>query len=205
MRIALDKLRPAPWNPRTIRDERFKNLCASIEADPGLLDLRPILATKDGTIYGGNMRYRAVAHLGWTDVPAILSDIPEQLAKERGMRDNGSWGEWKDDDLGALLAELKTAGTDLDLLGFESVERLLGTLTENDLAAEWQDMPAFEQGDLRPVKQVIVSFARLDDMEVFARLLGLRITPQTKSFWYPPRPEIDHDRAYVTAERLDAA
>lgn len=142
-RVPLTKLKPASWNPREIRSDRFKNLCASIEADPGLLDLRPILATKDGTIYGGNHRYRAVQHLGWTDVPAELSDIPEQLAKERGMRDNGSWADWKDDDLGSLLAELKASGSDIDLLGFDSPEldRLLNSITQ---------LPEEDEADLEP-------------------------------------------------------
>jgi len=142
-RVPLKKLHPAPWNPRTLRESRFVNLCKSIEADPGLLDLRPILATKDGTIYAGNMRYRAVQHLGWADVPTVLSDIPEQLAKERALRDNGSWGEWVEDDLGHLLAELKDAGSDIDLLGFDSPEldRLLNSVTQ---------VPEEDEADLEP-------------------------------------------------------
>ena len=44
---------PAPWNPRSIKDERFQNLCRSLEADPDFLQLRPILATADGTIFAG--------------------------------------------------------------------------------------------------------------------------------------------------------
>ena len=62
--VALAALSPAPWNPRTIKDERFENLCRSIEADPEFLNHRPVLAMADGTIYAGNMRYRAAQHLG---------------------------------------------------------------------------------------------------------------------------------------------
>src|SRR5947209_1183087 len=69
-RVPLTKLHPAPWNPRTIKDERFKNLCRSLEADPEFMVLRPVLATKDGLIYAGNMRFRAAQHLGWTDIEA---------------------------------------------------------------------------------------------------------------------------------------
>jgi hypothetical protein len=61
--VPLAALHPAPWNPRTIRDDRFKNLCDSITADPAFIWRRPILAQLDGTIYAGNMRYRAVEHL----------------------------------------------------------------------------------------------------------------------------------------------
>lgn len=90
--IPLVALCAAPWNPRSISDQRFQNLCRSIEADPEFLWLRPILATADGTIFAGNMRYRAAQHLSWETIPAILVDIPEQLARERALRDNAHRG-----------------------------------------------------------------------------------------------------------------
>lgn len=129
-RVPLSRLRPATWNPRTLSDERFKNLCRSIEADPGFLELRPIIATKAGEIVGGNMRYRAVEHLGWQDVPALLVEMDDQLAKERALRDNGSWGEWQEQELAELLYELQQAGSDVDLLGVDTaeLERLLASV-----------------------------------------------------------------------------
>ena len=105
--VAVVSLTPAPWNPRTIKDPRFQNLCQSLQADPDFLQLRPILSTLDGTVFAGNMRLRAAQHLGWEEVPAILVDIPEQLAKERAMRDNAQWAEWEEDDLAKLLAGLR--------------------------------------------------------------------------------------------------
>jgi ParB-like chromosome segregation protein Spo0J len=133
-RVALSDLKPAPWNPRLIKDARFENLCKSIAADPTFLEQRPILALADGTIYAGNMRYRAVSHLGWADVPAVLADIPEQLARERALRDNAQWGEWQDDELAEMLYGLQQAGSALDLLGFEDDEitRLLNSVSGTD-------------------------------------------------------------------------
>lgn len=120
--VPLSRLTPAEWNPRTVREERFKNLCASIEADPDFLWRRPILATLDGTIYAGNMRYRAAAHLGIKEIPAVIEDIPEQLAKERALRDNAQWGEWDDDQLAEMVIALAEDGTDVKLLGIEDAE-----------------------------------------------------------------------------------
>ena len=60
--VPLDRLQPAGWNPRTIKDERFQNLVRSFQADPDFLGRRPILATADGAIYAGSMRYRAAQH-----------------------------------------------------------------------------------------------------------------------------------------------
>lgn len=169
-RVPLARLKPADWNPRLILDERFKNLCRSIEADPEFLTLRPILATLDGTIFAGNMRYRAVQHLKWPDVPAILEDIPEQLAKERALRDNGSWGEWQDDDLAALIYELSESGSNLDLLGFEQseIDRLL------DSVGLGPDIPIpSEQEEPRLKAECFVEiYCSRDDLESFQDILN---------------------------------
>ena len=143
----LAKLHPAEWNPRTIRDERFKNLCASVEADPDFLWRRPILATADGTIYAGNMRYRAAAHLGMKGVPAIVEDVPEQLAKERALRDNAQWGDWNDDQLAEMVYQMAADGSDVKLVGIEEDElaRLLGLVG----AVEF---PALPDGDRSPFR-----------------------------------------------------
>ncbi|MBN9492878.1 DNA modification methylase [bacterium] len=154
--VPLSSLTPAPWNPRTISDERFTNLCRSLESDPDFLRLRPILATTDGTIFAGNMRYRAAQHLGWETVPAILVDIPEQLARERALRDNAQWGEWQEDDLAGLLQRLDQEGSDLGLLGFEDRElrdllnRLEheGGLTDPDAVPDLPEESITRPGDL---------------------------------------------------------
>lgn len=126
--VPLSKLTPAPWNPRTLTDERFKNLCRSIEADPDFLWRRPILANQAGEIYGGNQRFRAVAHLGWATVPAIIEDVPERLAKERALKDNATWGEWNEQELSELLEQVRIDDGDVTLLGFDPVRlaELLG-------------------------------------------------------------------------------
>jgi hypothetical protein len=128
--VPVSKLHPADWNPRLIRDVRFKNLCRSIEADPDFLWRRPILATSDGTVYGGNMRLRAVQHMGWTDVPAIVDDIPNHLAKERALKDNNAWGETQEQELAELLVELQESQVDLETLGFSDsyLNRLLDSV-----------------------------------------------------------------------------
>lgn len=143
-RIPLSKLKPAAWNPRLIKDVRFQQLCRSLEADPEFMDERPVLAMLDGTIYAGNMRYRAAQHLGWETVPARLADIPERLARERTLRDNNQFGEWQEQELAELLAELKVEGSALELLGFEAAElnRLLDSVGANgDTVAGVDELP----------------------------------------------------------------
>lgn len=166
--IPLHELHPAPWNPRLIKDRRFKQLCDSLTADSAFLWERPILATLDGTIYAGNMRYRAAEHLGWSSIPARLVDIPEQLAKERALRDNNQFGEWQEDDLAALLYDLQQHDSALDLLGFDDKElqRLLdsvgglGTSTDPepqlDRAAGLQAQWGTERGQLWEIPSLTV-------------------------------------------------
>ena len=134
--VQLTALKPAAWNPRSISPSQLRRLGQSLERDPELLWSRPILAMADGTIYAGNMRYRAAAalpaawrreHFGADGLPAVLEDVSLELAKERAIRDNGSWGEWAEQDLAEILAGLQSEGVDVSLLGLaaDEVERLL--------------------------------------------------------------------------------
>lgn len=153
--VPLAKLKPADWNPRTIRDVRFKNLCQSIEADPEFLWRRPILATADGTIYAGNMRYRAASYLGMKTVPAIVEDVPERLAKERALRDNAQWGDWQDDQLAEMVYGLAADGADVKLLGVEDDElaRLLGEVAE----IGFPELPDGDRGEFRTMTFTITA------------------------------------------------
>lgn len=203
--VELSQLHPAPWNPRTIKDERFQNLCKSIQADRAFLWRRPVLATLDGTIYAGNMRYRAAEHLGLTAVPAVLDDIPAQLARERALRDNQQWGDWDDPALSAMLDTLAGQGAAIDLLGFDGAEidRLLGLVAEDaefDVDEEWGGMPAFSQEDLLAWKRLIVNFENAEDLQRFAELIGNdKLSPATRSIWYPAQePVRARDDVYVS-------
>jgi ParB-like chromosome segregation protein Spo0J len=123
-------LKLAPWNPRLIRDTRFRALTRSLQRDPNFLWQRPILAMADGTVYAGNMRLRAAIALGWNAVPAIKDDVSEVIAKERSLRDNNNWGEYNDQELAELLVDLQVAKVDVGTVGFddEEITRLLDSV-----------------------------------------------------------------------------
>ena len=71
--LPLNKLVPntgqiadVPKNPRLIRDERFKQLCKSLQEDD-LTGVEPCKVVPFGNMYvvlGGNMRYRALKEIG---------------------------------------------------------------------------------------------------------------------------------------------
>ena len=152
-KVKIDKLQLWDKNPRTIKDKRFKALCKSLTDDPSFMELRPILATKEGRIYAGNMRYRAAKELGWTEVPAILTDIDDKLANERAIKDNNEFGEWNNDELSTLLDEMEKNGTDISTLGLdESIEKIIEQLNEaeivEDEVPEPKKDPQTKLGDL---------------------------------------------------------
>ncbi|HOX23579.1 MAG TPA: DNA modification methylase [Elusimicrobiales bacterium] len=96
--IPVGKIKPNPQNPRVIKDEAFKRLCASLREDRDYFEARPILVNKDMVIFAGNQRYRAAVEIGMKEVPVIVMDNPGLEAK-RMLRDNISAGDWDMDIL----------------------------------------------------------------------------------------------------------
>ncbi len=50
---------------------------------------------------------------------------------------------------------------------------------------EWQDMPEFIQEKQEPYAKIIIRFTSQDDLQEFSSLIGQKLTPKTKSIWYP--------------------
>lgn len=90
-------------NPRLIYGERMDKLMRSIEEFPKMLELRPIVIDENNVIIGGNMRYRALVKLGYTNIDKkwVLkaSDLSEEQKREFVIKDNVSFGEWEMDIL----------------------------------------------------------------------------------------------------------
>jgi hypothetical protein len=117
-RVALDKLTPNDVNPRSIKDQKFQKLVANIQNNAWMLEYRPVVVDDNGVILGGNMRYRAAQHLGWTDIPTInAKDLTEEQRKAFVILDNQDFGEWDFDVLGNTYEPQQ-----LIELGFEPAE-----------------------------------------------------------------------------------
>jgi DNA modification methylase len=93
-----------PKNPRIIKDNNFKKLKDSIVQDPEMLELREIIAYKQGDDYiiiGGNMRFEALKALNFEKAKCKVitgETTPEQL-KRIILKDNSAYGEWDFDEL----------------------------------------------------------------------------------------------------------
>src|SRR5947207_12255747 len=136
----LERLRCWPENPRTIRPERLEQLKRALAADPEMLQARPLLALPDGTVIAGSQRLRAARELGWQTIPVITVELERERARLWALRDNNPYGEWEEQALAELLAELGEGGVELALAGLaeRQVERLLAGMQP---AADPDDAP----------------------------------------------------------------
>lgn len=88
-----------PANPRSINDEKFEKLKQSLRDDPEMLELRELLVYKQDEQYviiGGNMRYRAAADIGLTELPCKIIPPETDIEKLKAyvIKDNVAYGEY---------------------------------------------------------------------------------------------------------------
>ncbi len=85
----IDLIEPSPYQPRTrFREEALEELARSIQSS-GII--QPLILRPLGTRYqliAGERRWRAAQRAGLTRVPAILRDVPEELALEITLVEN---------------------------------------------------------------------------------------------------------------------
>jgi DNA modification methylase len=94
-KIKVSEIRPNPNNPRVIKDDKFKKLLQSITDFPQMLELRPIVVNDDMIALGGNMRLKALEHLGIEETYIIKAkDLTDKQEQEFIIKDNVGYGEW---------------------------------------------------------------------------------------------------------------
>ena len=49
----------------------------------------------------------------------------------------------------------------------------------------WVGMPDFEQSSQKPFAKINVAIRNEKDLEEFSKLIGQKLTPKTKSVWFP--------------------
>lgn len=161
---------------------------------------RSILLDKHGRIIAGNKTAEGAASIGMDDVVVVESDgtrlvavkrtdldLDDPQTRELAIADNRT-GEinldWNADELQALIDE----GVDLSEM-FTDQELAIGNWEGHPLDADpsalWAGMPEYDHEDKTAFRSLRVNFARREDVESFARLIGQTITDKTRSIWYP--------------------
>jgi len=116
--IKLASLKPNPDNPRYITEEKFEALKRSIRDFPEMMALRPMVVDEQGTVLGGNMRLKALAELGYEDIPAAwvvkAKDLTEEQRREFVIKDNIGFGAWDWEAIGNEWSDLPLDDWGLD-------------------------------------------------------------------------------------------
>ena len=136
--VSIGELRPDPFNPRRISDDELEALTRSIR-EFGLVD--PIIARReDKIVIGGHQRLVAARRLGLETVPVIFVDLSVEQAKLLNLALNKISGDWDQELLARLLADLQAApDVDVTLSGFGEDE--VANLQKSLDAREKRDRP----------------------------------------------------------------
>ena len=79
--MKLSELKLNERNPRQIKGAAFEKLKKSVKELPKMMRLRPIVIDADGVILGGNMRYRALQALGYSEIPNEWVKVADDLSE----------------------------------------------------------------------------------------------------------------------------
>tara|TARA_R100001510_G_C7652020_1_gene209827 strand:+ start:1089 stop:2165 length:1077 start_codon:yes stop_codon:yes gene_type:complete len=111
-----------------------------------MLEARPIVIDKDGTVLGGNMRLKAAQLAGLDEVPVYVREWDEGKDGQFIIKDNVSFGEWDQDMLGNEWEpeQLDEWGLNID---WDEPEETEG-LTDADDVPEVPEEATTKPGDL---------------------------------------------------------
>lgn len=107
VRMPLDLLLPADYNPRRISDRAMKGLRASLERFGELGGI--VYNKRTGRLVGGHQRVKALAAMGVKDAEVRVVDLPiaEEKAANLALNHPGIGGEWDEALLAVVLDEVK--------------------------------------------------------------------------------------------------
>ena len=136
--IKLSTLKTNPNNPRLIKDDKFMKLVKSLETFPQMMELRPIIVDENNVIQGGNMRFKALQHLGLKEIPESYvkqgKDLTPEQWREFVIKDNVGFGEWDWEDLANEWDTDKLTEWGLDLPVFDTEKLIAKTEQLKDFA-----------------------------------------------------------------------
>jgi len=156
-KISIEKLKPAEYNPRKDlkpEDEEYQKIKRSL-IEFGYV--APVIVNADMTVIGGHQRLKVLKELGYTEIECNIVDLDKNKEKALNIALNKISGEWDNDKLEELLAELKGEEIDMDITGFsfDEVDNILKDVTgskEDDFDIEQAlneiDEPVSKVGDV---------------------------------------------------------
>ena len=156
-KIKIESLKPAEYNPRKDlkpEDEEYQKIKKSI-TEFGYV--APVIVNSNMTVIGGHQRLKVLKELGYTEVECVVVDLEQKKEKALNIALNKISGDWDNDKLEELLAELKQTDIDMDITGFsfDEVDEILKDITGSkeddfdlDQALNEIEEPISKRGDV---------------------------------------------------------
>jgi DNA modification methylase len=179
----LSKIQPHPTNPRTISEQEVQFLERSLQSNPKFLTVHRIAyCLKNGYVFGGNQRLKALLKLGYTHVPnewvEDITDWSEEEKIEFMFIDNKQSGEWDWDIINTEYEALELG--DWGIVEQESTpiepeqEGLVLECVEDDYNEEAPEAPKTVLGDLYEIGEHRLICGDSTDSDVLAGLMNGR-------------------------------
>nr|DAE49426.1 MAG TPA: adenine specific DNA methyltransferase [Caudoviricetes sp.] len=143
--MPIAELKPADYNPRKDLqpgDPEYEKLKRSL-TEFGYVE--PVIWNKTtGNIVGGHQRLKVLEELGHNTVDVIVVELDETREKALNIALNKISGEWDNDKLALLIADLDASDFDAELTGFDDAEiaQLIGSLDEGEVEDDDFDLTA---------------------------------------------------------------
>lgn len=131
--VRINQLHPDPANPRRISQTELESLTRSLQQFGFLQAV--LVRREDNMVIGGHQRLVAARRLGYKTVPVTFLDITLEQARVLNLALNKVSGEWDNELLARLIADLKDQpDVDLSLSGFgdDEVSKLLRSLNARE-------------------------------------------------------------------------
>ncbi len=123
VKMKLSELNPAAYNPRKALkpgNPAYEKLKASILS---FGNVEPIVWNRStGNVIGGHQRLRVLMDLGVSESEISVVELTEVDEKRLNIALNKITGEWDDEKLTALLADITAGGADVYSTGFDDQE-----------------------------------------------------------------------------------
>jgi ParB-like chromosome segregation protein Spo0J len=115
-KVSVERLNPAAYNPRKDLqpgDAAYEKLKSSIEVFGNVQTI--VWNERSGNVVGGHQRLKVLIERGEREIDCTIVDLDDEREKVLNIALNKIQGEWDDDKLAALLAELDEAAFDVSL------------------------------------------------------------------------------------------
>ena len=141
--LPISELKPADYNPRKDLqpgDADYEKLKRSL-TEFGYVE--PVIYNRTtGHVVGGHQRLKVLADLGHTEVDCVVVELDETREKALNVALNKIRGDWDDNKLALLIADLDAADFDAELTGFddEEIAQMIGSLDDDEVTDDRFDL-----------------------------------------------------------------